>query len=68
LVIDSEFQAVHDQFERVRLLEAKYLSGEIHGAWSPAIKQDFVNWLNHYPGKLPMPKKELDDYLKAHGY
>jgi 4-hydroxy-4-methyl-2-oxoglutarate aldolase len=68
LVIDSEFQAVHDQFERVRLEEAKYLSGQIHGEWSPEIKKDFVNWLNHYPGKLPMPKKELDEYLKAHGY
>src|ERR1700761_9608797 len=68
LVIDSEFQSVHDQFERVRLLEAKYLSGQIHGAWSDEIKKDFVNWLNHYPGKLPMPKKELEEYLKAHGY
>lgn len=68
LVFDSEFQSIHDQFERVRLLEAKYLSGQIHGEWSPEIKKDFVNWLNHYPGKLPMPKKELDDYLKAHGY
>ena len=26
---------------------------------------DFLDWLNHYP-KLPMPKKELDDYIKAH--
>jgi 4-hydroxy-4-methyl-2-oxoglutarate aldolase len=68
LVLDCEFQAVHDQFERVRLLEAKYLSGQIHGDWSDEIKNDFVNWLGHYPGKLPMPKKELDEYLKAHGY
>lgn len=68
LVIDSEFQEIHDEFERVRLQEAKYLSGQIHGEWSPEIKKDFVNWLNNYPGKLPMPKKDLDNYLKTHGY
>lgn len=68
LVLDSEFQGIHDEFERIRLEEAKYLSGQIHGEWSPEIKKDFTNWLEHYPGKLPMPKKELDDYLKAHGY
>ncbi|MEI9946266.1 MAG: RraA family protein [Chitinophagaceae bacterium] len=68
LVIDAEFQAIHDQFERVRLAEGKYLSGQIHGTWTDEIKKDFVNWVNNYPGKLPMAKKEMDDYLKAHGY
>ena len=32
------------------------------------IKKDFLNWLNNYPGKLPMSKEELDNYLKERNY
>ncbi|MDB5199343.1 MAG: demethylmenaquinone methyltransferase-like protein [Chitinophagaceae bacterium] len=68
LVISSEVTAIRDEFERVRLQEGKYLTGEIHGKWSDTIKKDFRTWLNDYQGKLPMSRKELDEYLKAHDY
>ncbi len=68
LVITAEVTALRDQFGHQRLREKKYLAGEIDTEWTPAIKQDFLNWVNNYPGTLPMPKKELDDYLKAHNY
>jgi hypothetical protein len=44
------------------------LAGEIDSQWSEAIKKDFLNWLANYPGKLPMTKQELDDYLKERNY
>jgi regulator of RNase E activity RraA len=68
LVITSEVTALRDQFGHQRLREKKYLAGEIDSEWTPAIKQDFLSWVNNYPGTLPMPKKELDDYLKSHNY
>jgi 4-hydroxy-4-methyl-2-oxoglutarate aldolase len=68
LIIASEVAAIRDDFERQRLQEGKYLTGQIHGKWSDEIKQDFRNWLNTYSGKLPMSRKELDDYLKAHDH
>ncbi len=68
LVITSEVTALRDEFGHQRLREKKYLAGEIDSEWTDAIKKDFQNWLNNYPGKLPMPKKELDDYLKSHNY
>jgi len=68
LVITAEVTALRDQFGHQRLREKKYLAGEIDSEWTPAIKQDFLSWVNNYPGKLPMPKKELDDFLKAHNY
>lgn len=68
LVITAEVTALRDQFGHQRLREKKYLAGEIDSEWTPAIKQDFITWVNNYPGKLPMPKKELDDFLKAHNY
>src|SRR6478609_6499768 len=68
LVITSEVTALRDEFGHQRLREKKYLAGEIDSEWTEAIKKDFLNWLNNYPGKLPMTKKELDDYLKTRNY
>lgn len=68
LVITSEVTALRDEFGHQRLREKKYLAGEIDSDWSDAIKKDFLSWLNNYPNKLPMPRKELDDYLKSHNY
>lgn len=68
LVISSEVTALRDEFGHQRLREKKYLAGEIDSEWSDTIKKDFINWLNNYQGTLPMPKKELDDYLKKQNY
>jgi 4-hydroxy-4-methyl-2-oxoglutarate aldolase len=68
LVLTSEFTALRDEFGHQRLREKKYLAGEIDSEWTEAIKKDFLNWLNNYPGKLPMSKEELDKYLKDRNY
>ena len=68
LVINAEMTALRDQFGHQRLREKKYTPGQIDSNWSDAIKADFMNWLNNYPGKLPMSKKELDDYFKERNY
>jgi regulator of RNase E activity RraA len=68
LVITSEVTELRDEFGHQRLREKKYLAGQIDSQWSEEIKKDFLDWLNHYPGKLPMTKKELDDYLKERNY
>lgn len=68
LVITSEVTALRDEFGHLRLREGKYTPGEIDTKWSDTIQKDFLNWVNNYPGKLPMTKKELDDYLKDRNY
>ncbi|KAA9038066.1 RraA family protein [Ginsengibacter hankyongi] len=69
LVISSEVTALRDQFGFQRLKEKKYLAGQIDSRWSDEIKKDFINWINNYPdSKLPMTRKELNDYLKTHNY
>lgn len=68
LVLTSEVTALRDEFGHQRLREKKYLPGQIDSNWSEEIKNDFLNWLNNYPGKLPMTKKELDDYLKERNF
>jgi 4-hydroxy-4-methyl-2-oxoglutarate aldolase len=64
VVIRSEFIMLRDEFGKLRLREGKYLPGEIDSRWTEAIREDFQNWLNNYPGVLPMSKDELDDFLK----
>lgn len=68
VVITSEVTALRDEFGIQRLKEGKYSPGEIDSAWSEAIKKDFMSWLEKYPGRLPMSKKELDDYFKERNW
>ena len=68
LVLSSEFTELRDEFGHQRLREKKYLAGQIDSQWTDEIKKDFLNWLNNYPGKLPMSKEELDNYLKERNY
>jgi 4-hydroxy-4-methyl-2-oxoglutarate aldolase len=68
LVITSEVTALRDEFGHQRLKEKKYLAGQIDSEWTEEIKKDFLSWLNNYPGKLPMSKEELDNYLKERNY
>jgi 4-hydroxy-4-methyl-2-oxoglutarate aldolase len=64
LVINSEFIQLRDEFGHQRLREGKYTPGQIDSKWTDEIKNDFLTWIKNYPGKLPMSKKELDDFLK----
>lgn len=64
IVIRSEFIMLRDEFGKLRLREGKYLPGEIDSRWSEEIRTDFLDWLNNYPGTLPMSRDELDDFLK----
>lgn len=68
LVISSEITALRDEFGHQRLREKKYLAGQIDSEWTPEIKKDFMEWLKNYPGKLPMTKTELDQYLKSQNF
>jgi len=68
LVITSEVTALRDQFGHQRLREGKYKPGQIDSQWSDEIKKDFTDWLNNYPGKLPMTKTELDNYFKERNW
>ncbi len=68
LVLTSEVTMLRDEFGHLRLRQGKYLTGQIDSQWSDDIKKDFLDWLHHYPGKLPMTKEELDNYLKERNY
>lgn len=65
LVLSSEVVGLRDQFGFQRLREKKYTPGQIDTKWTDEINIDFINWIKEYPdNKLPMTRKELNDYLK----
>jgi hypothetical protein len=64
LVEDAEFVRLRDEFERVLLQQNKYASGEIHGDWSEAIKNEFRAWLKKYPQKILLTEKQIEGYLR----
>jgi len=68
VVLTGEFVAIRDEFGHAMLREGRFTPGQIDAQWSEEIKKDFLEWIGHYPGKLPMTRKELDDYLKDRNY
>jgi len=66
LVLSSEVVGLRDQFGFQRLREKKFTPGQIDTKWTDEIKADFRDWLEKYPdSKLPMTRKELNDYLNS---
>lgn len=64
VVITAEFIGLKDSFGHQKLREGVYTPGEIDGRWSDDIKEAFLKWIDANPDKVPMSRKELDEYLK----
>jgi regulator of RNase E activity RraA len=64
VVLNAEFISLRDAFGHQRLKEGKYTPGQIDTQWTDEIKKDFLKWLDDNPGKLPMSRAELDQFMK----
>lgn len=64
VVLQAEFISLRDQFGHQRLREGKYTPGQIDTQWTEEIKKDFLKWIDENSSKLPMTRKELDQYMK----
>lgn len=66
LVLSAEEVGLRDVFGFQRLREKKYTPGQIDTKWTDEINADFRKWIKAYPdSKLPMTRKELEDYLDS---
>ncbi|HEY5748469.1 MAG TPA: RraA family protein [Chryseolinea sp.] len=65
VVKTSEIVRLRDMFGHQRLREQKYTPGQIDSKWSDAIEKDFSQWLNQHIDKLPVPKDQIQEYLKT---
>lgn len=64
VVKTSEIVRLRDMFGHQRLKEQKYTPGQIDSKWSDEIEKDFSIWLNAHINELPVPKEQIQEYLK----
>ena len=65
VVKTSEIVRLRDMFGHERLREQKYTPGQIDTKWSDDIERDFSKWLTVHIDKLPVPKEQIQEYLKG---
>lgn len=65
VVKTSEIVRLRDMFGHQRLREQKYTPGQIDTKWSDDIERDFSAWLNQHMDKLPVPKAQIQEFLKG---
>ena len=65
VVTTSEIIRLRDMFGHQRLREQKYTAGQIDTRWSDEIEKDFSQWLNDHIDELPVPKEQVQEYLKT---
>lgn len=64
VVTTSEIVRLRDMFGHQRLREQKYTPGQIDNRWSEEIEKDFSEWLNANSDKLPVPEKQIKEFLQ----
>lgn len=65
VVRTSEIVRLRDMFGHQRLREQKYTPGQIDNRWSEEIEKDFSKWLSDKINQLPVPKEQIQEYLKG---
>jgi regulator of RNase E activity RraA len=65
VVKTSEVVRLRDMFGHQRLREQKYTPGQIDTRWSEDIEKDFSKWLSERIDKLPVPKEQIQEFLKG---
>jgi len=65
VILEAEFIALQDGFGHQMLREGKFTPGEIDQTWTDPIKKEFLTWIDKNPSKVPMPRADLDKFLKA---
>lgn len=65
VVKQSESTRLEDTFGHQRLREKKYTAGQIDARWTPAIEQDYHQWLKENEDHLPVPKAQIEEILKG---
>lgn len=68
VVKTSEIVRLRDMFGHQRLREGTYTAGQIDAKWSDEIEKDFSKWLNDHINELPVPKEQVQEYLKERNW
>ena len=64
VVTTSEIVRLRDMFGHRRLREKIYTAGQIDNRWTDDIERDFSQWLTDHIDDLPVPKSQIQKFLK----
>lgn len=64
VVTTSEIVRLRDMFGHERLRQKRYTAGQIDSRWTEEIERDFSAWLNEHIDELPVPKEQIQKFLK----
>lgn len=68
VVTTSEIIRLRDMFAHERLRQQKYTPGQIDNRWTADIEKDFSQWITSHINELPVPKEQIQEYLKKRTY
>ncbi len=63
VILTAEFIGVRDAFGYEMLKAGTYDTGQMDNAWTDAIQEHFLRWLDENPDQLPMSRKDLDAFM-----
>jgi 4-hydroxy-4-methyl-2-oxoglutarate aldolase len=65
-VFNAEISNLRHVYGIIRLRAGDWGTGQIDSRWTDQMDKDFYNWLRNLPdSELPMPRAELNEYLKG---
>jgi 4-hydroxy-4-methyl-2-oxoglutarate aldolase len=67
IVIEAEISNLRHHYGIIRVRAGDWTTGQIDSEYTPQMKKEFYDYLRKLPdSELPMPRKELNEYLDSH--
>lgn len=67
IVINAEIGNLRHHYGIMRNKAGEWTTGQIDSSYTPEMTKEFYDYLRKLPdAKLPMPRKELNEYMEAH--
>jgi len=67
IVIEAEISNLRHHYGIIRVRAGDWTTGQIDSEYTPQMNKEFYDYLRKLPdSELPMPRKELNEYLDSH--
>jgi regulator of RNase E activity RraA len=64
VVSTAEFIALRDRFSKVMLRSGKYTPGQIDNEWSPALREEFLKWVEQNEKGNRLTRAQIEEFMK----
>jgi regulator of RNase E activity RraA len=64
VVSTAEFIAVRDRFSKAMLKTGKYTPGQIDNEWTPAMREEFLKWVEQNEKGNKLTRAQMEEFMK----